>query len=171
MTATLIDFCPQLVRAVMQGKKTLTFKPLLPAELAIVEADGTPTPPWGPNGALIFVAEVWGTARGKIIYLADCVGDGFRSVAKFPVGYSSAPWPTTLETSRILLRLVAEPQIVGVASAVTDEATAAKIVNQPSEGRTTYLDELKTQWATTYHGPYAWDQNPLCWRLEFARQT
>ena len=168
MSESPIKFCTQLARAIAQGTKTLTYKPLTVAEASALAAGKTPKSPYGQPGDVLWVDEPWGTARGKIIHLANCAPDGFRQPVTYPVGYHPGSGPLARANARLLLDVVAI-DIVNLQA--HNEKSAKATVNAPSEGRTTYLDELKAQWATAYYGPHAWDANPLCWRVKFKQHV
>ena len=129
-----IDFCVQLARATAQGKKTLTYQPIV--DQAMTSAELLSARSFGSVGDVLWVRESWGTARGKTIYVADCVGDAFSSKPKFPVGFLFGKGPLPRDHARLLLDVVA----IDLAQLQTQtEATARQTVTAPKRaGRVTW---------------------------------
>ncbi len=164
MSENPIDFCLHLARAIAKKQKTRTYKPLSTKEQQLHAAQKTVPSPYGQIGDVLWVREPYGLLNGSVVYLADYASDGYRARANLPTDIEIPAAALTREQARSLLVVTA---IDVVRLQVVDEAAAIAAGTLPSQGRTTYLDEFKTQWNDAYRR-LTWDENPLVWQVSFS---
>lgn len=163
MSELPIDFCIHLARAIAKGQKTRTYKPLSAREQQLRAANQTVPSPYGQVGDVLWVRESYGLINSMVAYRADYAEDGYRGKVTLPDDIEILTALMTREQARSLLGVTA---IEIVELQTVDEAAAVAAGTLPSQGRTTYLDEFKTQWNDAYKRQ-AWDTNPLVWRVNF----
>jgi hypothetical protein len=158
-----ITFCTHLARAVKLKQKTRTYKPLSPKEIAAREL-GDIVSPYGVVGDTLWVVEPFGYVGDKIVFHADCSGDGYRAPLSLPSGYTPATAGMASTQSRMTLTVT----VVSVVSLIEslNEATAKATGTLPTHGRKMFLDEFKRQWNDAYPGK-PWASDPLCWCIDF----
>ena len=162
-----IDFCIHLARAIAKKQKTRTYKPLSTREQQLHAAKKEVPSPYGQLADVLWVREPYGLLDGKVVYRADYAEDGYHARADLPVDIEIPATALSREQARSLLTVTA---IDIVNLQVVDEAAAIAAGTLPSQGRTTYLDEFKTQWNDAYRRQ-AWDTNPLVWQVTFTLNT
>lgn len=163
MSEYLIDFCIHLARAIAKGQKTATYKPLSQGELRLYAANTIVPSPYGQVGDVLWVREPYGLLNGTVVYRASYTEDGYRAKITLPDDIEIPAVAMTREQARLLLTVTS---IDIVHLQVVDEVAAIAAGTLPSQGRTTYLDEFKTQWNDAYRRQ-SWDTNPLVWRVNF----
>jgi hypothetical protein len=162
-----IDFCIHLARAIAKNQKTRTYKPLSAREQQLHAAKQSVSSPYGQIGDVLWVREPYGLLDGKVVYRADYAGDGYRARADLPIDIEISATPMERAQARSLL-VVRSIDIVNLQ--IVDEAAAIAAGTLPSQGRTTYLDEFKTQWNDAYRRQ-PWESNPLVWQVSFTLKT
>lgn len=163
MSALPIDFCIHLARAIATGQKTRTYKPLSQREQLLHAANAPVPSPYGQVGGVLWVREPYGLLNGTVVYRASYAEDGYRAKITLPDNIEIPAVTMTHAQARLLLTVTA---IDIVPLQVVDEEAAVAAGTLPSQGRTSYLDEFKTQWNDAYKRQ-SWDTNPLVWRMNF----
>jgi hypothetical protein len=152
-------FCAHLARAIHDGIKTTTWKPLSAADndrrLDGYQGQEVLFAP----GTILVMDEPWGLVGSKIVLASSFTPARRSDEATPPDGWramiGSRPGGTITVGSCSLRRL---------ATITEDEARLAGTA--PPDGDT-YLAEFERQWRGAYRGGQAWDENPYCWLIAF----
>lgn len=163
MSELPIDFCIHLARAIAQGQKTRTYKPLSHGDLRLHAANEPAPSPYGQVDDVLWVREPYGLLNGAVVYCASYAEDGYRARIALPDDIKIPAAAMTREQARLLLTVTA---VDIIELQTVDEAAADTAGTLPSQGRTTCLDEFKTQWNDAYRRQ-SWETNPLVWRVTF----
>jgi hypothetical protein len=154
-----IQFCAHLARAIHDGLKTTTWKPLSAADnvrrLAGYKSDEVPFDP----GTILTLEEPWGVVGSKNV-LASSFTPARRSDAATPPD----GWRQMIGTRPSGTITVVACTLRRLATITEDEAKLAGTI--PPDGGT-YRAEFEAQWRGAYRGAQAWDENPYCWLLAF----
>ncbi len=159
MRSKPLEFCTHLARAVRDGAKTTTWKPLSPADQER-RADGyTSNAVPYPVDAVAAIMEPWGHLNGAVAYASTFstgrATDPFTPPAGFKAQYGTRSEKSATITSCTLVRL-----------ATMNEAEAVLAGTIPPDGGT-FLAEFERQWRGNYKDALDWDANPFCWRVAF----
>jgi hypothetical protein len=154
-----IQFCAHLARAIHDGQKTTTWKPLSVADnarrLAGYQSNEVPFVP----GTTLVMDEPWGLV-GPNIVLASSFTPARRSDAATPPD----GWRAMNGTRPGGKLTVASCSLRRLATITEDEAKLAGTI--PPDGDT-YRAEFERQWRGAYRDAQAWDANPYCWLISF----
>jgi hypothetical protein len=157
-----ILFCAHLARAIHDGIKTTTWKPLSPADNARRQDGFTgDAMPYSP-GAVLVMDEPWGLVGSTIVFAATFTPARLSDPATPPAGFRPMG-----NRDRIKLSVVS-CSLRRLSTLTEDEALLAGTV--PPHGDT-YKAEFERQWRSTYRNTLAWDADPFCWRVAFTRLT
>lgn len=155
-----LEFCTHHARAARAGTKTVTWKPLSPAdqERRLLGYNDTP----GPFivGYTAQVMEPWGYVNGAVAFASSFVSDIATDPSNYPLGWKLMPGVRSERTATITA--VSMRRL----STLTEEE--AVLAGTPPPNGSTWLAEYQRQWNNTYRGTQAWGANPLCWRVTFA---
>lgn len=155
-TGKSLEFCPHLSRAIRDGKKVTTWKPISAAELAKLAAD----PAFRPFaiGAVCQIMEPWGKALGKDVF-SSSFSEAFR-IAKPPPRF--VPMPGLRSEVGVTITACEVRKL----STIT-ESDAIKAGTIPVDPDTTFRAAFERQWKSAYGGAQAWDADPSCWVISF----
>jgi hypothetical protein len=153
-----IQFCAHLARAIRDGLKTTTWKPLSAADnerrLAGYQSSAVPFAP----GTILVMEEPWGLVGANIV-LASSFTPARRSDAATPPD----GWREMGNRAGGTLTVVS-CELRRLATITEEEAQLAGTL--PPDGDT-YLAEFERQWRGAYRGAQAWDASPYCWLIAF----
>lgn len=159
MRSKPLEFCTHLARAVRDGVKTTTWKPLSPADQERRAAGYTSDDVPYVVGAIVPIMEAWGYVNGAVTFASTFstgrATDPFAPPASFKPQLGARSEKSVKILSCDLVRL-----------ATITEAEAIRAGTIPPDGGT-FLAEFERQWRSNYQGPLGWDANPLCWRVAF----
>jgi hypothetical protein len=151
-------FCAHLARTIRLGLKTVTWKPLAPADLERRSAGYvSEAKPFTP-GEVVTLIEPWGYRGGAVVYMSSFVNERQGAPFTIPDGFSPMQGTRGQRTLTIISCDLRNLHTL-------DEADARLAGAIPPDGEP-YLVEFQRQW-TAYRGLQAWDANPLCWRISF----
>lgn len=167
MSENPIDFCIHLARAVAQGRKTVTYKPLSQTEIRLGEEGKNVRCPYGTAGDTLWVREPYGLVGDKVVYRADYAADGWDGKVLVPDNVEIQSTAMVRAQARTVLTV----QSIDIVNLQTvDEVAAHAAGTIPSYGRTTYLDEFKAQWDYSYVR-IPWASDPVVWCVTFTKNT
>jgi hypothetical protein len=157
-----ILFAPPLVRAILEGRKTVTRRPVIPQPTA----DVIPNCPFGSAGDYLRVREKWGyrgqfydrsaPAEPPYVYAAD----GPPERAKFQ------PWKPSLHMPRAATRLVLQITSVCMESLREITLEQARQEGCPREQLGDPIRWFQTIW-DQYNSAMEWSANPKVWVVTF----
>ncbi len=154
-----LEFCTHLARAVRDGAKTTTWKPLSAADQERRAEGYTSNDVPYPVGAVVPIMEAWGYVNGVITFASSFSTGRASDPFKPPVSFKPQ-FGTRTEKSATIVSC----DLVKLATITEEEAKLAGTI--PPDGGT-FLAEFERQWRGNYKDALSWDKNPLCWRIAF----
>lgn len=159
MRSKPLEFCTHLARAVRDGIKTTTWKPLSPADQERRAAGYTSNDVPYVVGSSTPIMEAWGYMNGAVTFASTFstgrATDPFNPPPNFKLQHGARSEKSVTIKSCTLVRL-----------ATITEAEAVLAGTVPPDGGT-FLAEFERQWRGNYKDVLGWDANPLCWRVAF----
>jgi len=184
MTDRPILFSAEMVRAILDGRKTQTRRAIKPVPTfngggACHDADALQQdyvePYWvfpetckyGQPGDLLWVRETWARHASGVDYAAD-----FAAVSRPQAG----PWRPSIHmprwASRITLRItdirVERLQDISEDDARAEGCDPARWIDETDVGMEGYREGFAKLW-NKINGPGAWEENPWVWVVAFER--
>jgi hypothetical protein len=155
-----IIFCAHLARAVRLGHKTVTWKPLSPADIDRRINDGyvSNRTPFGID-EIVRMEEPWGYVNNAVVYASSFVNERRGGPFTIPAGFRPMDG---MRGDRKLKITTCELRNLNT----IDEVDATLAGTIPPDGGT-YLAEFIAQWESAYRDTQAWAANPLCWHVTF----
>jgi hypothetical protein len=154
-----LEFCAHLAAAVRDGSKTVTYKPLSPGAITR-HAQGVVSEkvPY-PVGSVARIFEPSGRGPGGIVFESSFTSKDATKQRKPPADFR----PTGQLDTELTVTILAST-IVKLSSITEADARLSVVAPAGSTARA----EFERQWRAAYRGPQAWEQDPLCWRIDFA---
>lgn len=154
-----LEFCAHLAASVRDGSKTVTYKPLSPGDLQRRTEGFTSDDVPYPVGAASRIFEPCGFGPSGRIFESSFTPKDARAPRTPPAGFR----PTARLDTELVAKILA-CDLVKLSSVTEADAAKAGIV---APAGSTRRAEFERQWREAYRGPQAWEQDPLCWRIEF----
>jgi hypothetical protein len=157
-TAKSLEFCAHLARAIRNGVKKTTWKPLSIADQRRRASGLTPESVPYPIGSRPRMFEPWGTLNGGVVYVSSFCADTQNGQYDKPVGFQ----PGQGLKSEVSLYIVS-CDLRKLQTITEQEAEEAGMVTTGN----THREEFIRQWQGQYRGALAWEADPFCWLISF----
>lgn len=169
-----ILFRGDMVRAILEGRKTQTRRPVKPQP---IYSEAVRNCPYGKPGDRLWVRETWNTGRAAYalnsgIILEEPKPEPWMKViyrATSHYGDDQPPWRPSIHMPRWASRITLEITDVRV-ERIIDITSADCVVEgyPPTErGEEPAKSRFAKSWNATYPG--SWDRNDWVWAIEFRR--
>ena len=163
-----ILFAPPLVRAILDGRKTVTRRLITPQPV-----DGPTTRcPLGLPGDRLWVREKWGHREQFFDRHAPAAGPFIYAADGAPAGAKFFPWKTSLHMPRVASRLLLEITHVRAERVTHISTEDAAAEGCPVEQRHDPVAWFQGVWDQYNAGAAcSWQHDPWVWRISFRRIT
>ena len=190
MSEKPILFSGPLVRAILEGRKTVTRRVAKLTDAGHVkeprghrrwhpgDPDASAACPYGQPGDLLWVRETWAQWDRGLAFRADCLnprtgeedGDSRRCRLDFGV-----KWRPSIHMPRWACRLllrVTDVRVERLQEITAEDAVAEGLVrdaSHPTGGWVELLRDFRDLWDSIAKPGFGWDDNPWVWRIAFER--